>query len=368
VPSKQLILDLTDGLVTNEDEGWMHHECRKLMPSLVARLRNRSGILLLCGYTANVDRGLRRSAMALAKSTISAHPLNEPIRRFATRHSQVVSGARLSTQTQASLYAAISDWHSKKISERRATLENIAAAKASAERKLGYAPTTEALWKSIRGPNVTQKKIRSFLWKVMHGALPCGINWNDNPEYADRALCQHCQVRETEEHLLVQCPDSCQSTLWALANGLLRRRGLPQLAPATLGDILTCGLPNRKLKLTPGQERLRTIVIAETAWLIWVIRCKWVIDDESDPDLYPSIPELENRWWKMINSKLDFDILASDKKRYEAKAIDTNTVKDTWDGLLADGATLTESLKRHRNVGVLVGRGLAARRPPGRNR
>ncbi|KAF6762488.1 hypothetical protein DFP72DRAFT_801729, partial [Ephemerocybe angulata] len=366
--SKLLVLDLTDHLITNEDEGWMHHECRKLMPSLVARLRNRSGILILCDYTPNIDSALRKRAAALARSTISVHPLNEPINRFATRHSQVIAGMRLSTQTQASLYAAINDWHSKKISERRATIANVTIAKASAAAKLGFTPTSEALWASIRGPNIIQKKIRSFLWKVMHGALPCGINWNDNPAYADRALCQHCQVRETEEHLLVQCPDSCQSTLWGLANGLLRRRGLPQLLPVTMGDILTCGLSNKKIKLSPGQERLRTIVLAETAWLIWVVRCKWVIDDEANPDLYPSIAELENRWWKLMNAKLDFDILASDKKRYETKAVPVSLVLDTWDGLLADGATLTESLKRHRNVGVLVGRGLAARRPPGRNR
>ncbi|KAF5331228.1 hypothetical protein D9611_013068 [Ephemerocybe angulata] len=368
VPSKCLVEDLTVRLQSNEDGGWIGHECQRLMPSLVAALRNRSGLLILCEYTNNVSTHLKQRASALAASTTSSLPLNEPIRRFATKNSQIVQGVKLATQTQASLYSAIGDWHSRKVTERRATIENLAMAKTTAQRRLGYEPSSEELWKSIRGANVTQKKIRTFLWKVMHGALPCGVNWNDNPAYADRALCQHCQVRETAEHLLTQCPDSCQGTLWGLADALLRRRGLPSLLPVTLGDILICGLPNKRKKLTPGQERLRTIILAETAWLIWVIRCKWVIDDESDPDLYPSVPELTNRWWKLINAKLDFDLLATDKKRYEMKAIAPGLVEDTWEGLLDDGATLKKSLKYHRNVGVLVGRGSAARRPPGRNR
>ncbi|KAF6748276.1 hypothetical protein DFP72DRAFT_820700, partial [Ephemerocybe angulata] len=368
--SKQLIEDVTTRLQANEDVGWLGHECQRLMPSLVARLRNRSGLLILCEYGEHSDSGMRKRARDIAISTVASHPLNEPIRRFATKHSQVVQGSRLASQTQASLYAAIGNWHSKKVSERRETIANIALAKNTAQQKLGYEPTSEELWRSIRGPNVTQKKVRAFLWKVMHGALPCGVNWNDNPAYADRALCQHCQVRETAEHLLVQCPASCQSTIWKLADGLLRRRGLPQSESAltTLGDILTCGLPNKKKNLTPGQERLRTIVIAESAWLIWVLRCKWVIDDESDPELYPSVPEITNRWWKLINSKLDFDLLTSDAKRYDSKAIAVGLIKDTWEGLLDDGATLEKSLECHRNVGVLVGRGAAARRPPGRNR
>ncbi|KAF5342495.1 hypothetical protein D9611_001696 [Ephemerocybe angulata] len=368
VPSMKLIEDLTSRLQINEDGGWIEHECRRLMPSLVARLRSRSGLLVLCGYTDLTDASMRKKAKEAAASAVASHPLNEPVRRFATKHSQIVQGLRLASQTQASLYAAIGDWNSKKVSERRETLANIALAKNTARQKLGFEPTTEEIWMSIRGPNVTQKKIRAFLWKVVHGALPCGVNWNDNPAYADRALCQHCQVRETAEHLLVQCPRSCQSTIWDLANSLLRRRGLPPLSPATLGDILVCGLPNKKRKLTPGQERLRMIVIAESAWLIWVLRCKWVIDDEADPELYPSVPEITNRWWKMINAKLDFDLLASDAKRYGPKAIVAGLVKDTWEGLLDDGATLGKSLECHRNVGVLVGRGVAARRPPGWNR
>ncbi|KAF6747087.1 hypothetical protein DFP72DRAFT_822248, partial [Ephemerocybe angulata] len=160
----------------------------------------------------------------------------------------------------------------------------------------------------------------------------------------------HCQVRETAEHLLVQCPHSCQGTIWGLANDLLRRRGLPAITPVSLGDVLICGLLNKKKKLTPGQERLRTIVLAESAWLIWVLRCKWVIDDESDPELYPSVPEITNRWWKIINSKLDFDLLASDVKHYESKAIVASLVKVTWEGLLDGGATLEKSLECHRHL------------------
>ncbi|KAF6756458.1 hypothetical protein DFP72DRAFT_810422, partial [Ephemerocybe angulata] len=367
-PSTALIEDLTTRLGKNEDEGWLSHECRRLMPALVGLLRNRSGLLILCEYTPGLGAQLAARASALAAATISMLPLNKPVLKFPIKYSQIVQGARLATQTQASLYAAIGDWHSKAATERRSTMENLTVAKATASRTLGHEPSSEAVWKSIRNANVTQKKIRAFLWKLMHGALPCGVNWNDNPAYADRALCQHCQVRETAEHLLTECPDSCQSTLWSLADGLLRRRGIPTILPMTFGNILICGLQNQKKKLTPGQERLRTLVLAETAWLIWVVRCKWVIDDEADPTLYPSVPEITNRWWKMINSKLDMDLLTSDKKRYDTKAIAAALVKDTWEGLLEDGATLGKSLECHRNVGVLVGRGLAARRPPGRNR
>ncbi|KAF6742653.1 hypothetical protein DFP72DRAFT_830202, partial [Ephemerocybe angulata] len=71
------------------------------------------------------------------------------------------------------------------------------------------------------------------------------------------------------------------------------------------------------------------IVLSESVWLLWVVRCKWVIDNEADPALYPMPPEIMNHWWKLINSKLNFDILATDTKHYDTKAIVAGLVEDT---------------------------------------
>jgi hypothetical protein len=121
---------------------------------------------------------------------------------------------------------------------------------------------------------------------------------------------------------------------------------------------------NKKEKNSPteaeGKDRLRAIVVTEAAWVIWVLRGEWRIEDDGDPTKKPTKPDSENRSIYALNQKLTLDIMASDEKKYKKKAIDGDLSLITWSNVVNSNQTLEKSLKYHRNCGVLVSIG-----PPG---
>jgi hypothetical protein len=103
-----------------------------------------------------------------------------------------------------------------------------------------------------------------------------------------------------------------------------------------------------------GKDRLRTIIVTESAWLIWTLRCKWRIDSEGRTDEIPTTEEVRNRWQKRINIALTMDITASNEKRYKEKAIDPTLCESTWVKVVNNEVSFKNSLRHHRNDGVLV--------------
>ncbi|KAF8132768.1 hypothetical protein EV363DRAFT_1162952 [Boletus edulis] len=71
-----------------------------------------------------------------------------------------------------------------------------------------------------------------------------------------------------------------------------------------------------------GINRLKRILVSETAHLIWVIRCERVIGGKRHP---PST--IETRWTNKINARLEIDRRIAKSKRNIAY---TNKVKHTW--------------------------------------
>ncbi|KAF5340700.1 hypothetical protein D9611_007416 [Ephemerocybe angulata] len=62
------------------------------------------------------------------------------------------------------------------------------------------------------------------------------------------------------------------------------------------------------------------------------MRCKWIMQEEGKIENRITPHEAINTWIKRINSKLTFDILASNERKYKKKAIDKTLVQDTWAG------------------------------------
>src|SRR4051794_23094901 len=90
------------------------------------------------------------------------------------------------------------------------------------------------------------------------------------------------------------------------------------------GMIIGCGLPKYKTNNKPnkGKNRLHTILISESAYLIWKLRCEWKIERGEDPTKLHTKPEIHNKWLATINKRLLMDKLSTNKFRYGTKAID----------------------------------------------
>ena len=131
--------------------------------------------------------------------------------------------------------------------------------------------------------------------------------------------------------------------------------------------MLGCGLANfrnEKGKKRVGHSRLYTLVVSESAYLIWRIRCEWRIERQEDKEKLHTDAKIVSRWLAVINMRLKFDCLMSDKRRYGCKAIDPEIVRKTWDRVLQDEQGLPDNWVYE--SGVLVG--MRAERPLGRNR
>ncbi|KAF9464302.1 hypothetical protein BDZ94DRAFT_1354993 [Collybia nuda] len=85
-------------------------------------------------------------------------------------------------------------------------------------------------------------------------------------------------------------------------------------------------------KTQPGKNRLFSILVSETAHLIWKTRC--------ERGTTHTRRELENKWTQCINTCLKLDILQTNHSEYGKKAIKESVVLDTWKGILKDEGNL----------------------------
>ncbi|KAJ7309941.1 hypothetical protein DFH08DRAFT_719139, partial [Mycena albidolilacea] len=78
-----------------------------------------------------------------------------------------------------------------------------------------------------------------------------------------------------------------------------------------------------------GADRLYRILISETAYQIWKLRCIRVIKRGSDPSRYFSEAEIHNKWLACINSRLRSDIILTDQKKFGNQALNFKIVCST---------------------------------------
>ena len=101
------------------------------------------------------------------------------------------------------------------------------------------------------------------------------------PHMAKCNICPKCNTTETQDHILTSCQASGQETVWTLVKKIVRKKGINWTRPRNVGDILISCLPdNRPTALSAdseGKDRLRTLIVTESAWLIWTLRCSWRI-------------------------------------------------------------------------------------------
>ncbi|KAF5335272.1 hypothetical protein D9758_016227 [Tetrapyrgos nigripes] len=269
------------------------------------------------------------------------------------------TGAKLMKITQALAYQAIRERklrkERKKNGPRRRTVQNLEKVKAQIEETFNVAPKDERIWKSIRHKDLA-RKARNFLWMVTHDAYMAGSHWqrqNFSSELQERATCKHDGQLEDMEHILTSCESPGQTVIWELAKNLWKKKSEKEWYPPGLGAIIGAATGevtnNETGKRIPGDTRLWRILITESAYLIWALRCERVIAKDNTPF---SEEEIENRWWKMIDERFKLDARMTSKK-YEHKAMPRKLVENTWKGLLHDEENLPEDWINL--AGVLVG-------------
>ena len=97
----------------------------------------------------------------------------------------------------------------------------------------------------------------------------------------------------------------------------------------------------------------RSILMSETVYFIWKLRCERVIEHQNDPARYASQKEIRNRWLTAINNRLRIDIQMT-RISLSKRAIKSKTLKSTWTKIVADEDSLPKNWLKAEEV--LVGR------------
>jgi ribonuclease HI len=98
----------------------------------------------------------------------------------------------------------------------------------------------------------------------------------------------------------------------------------------SLGTLLGCSFGvfiDQKNKPNISTARLYKILISESAHLIRKLRCECVIGHNGEP---PTVKEVQNRWLKIMNERLEIDINLMNRLKYGNKySIDLSVVEST---------------------------------------
>ncbi|KAG1825470.1 uncharacterized protein BJ212DRAFT_1259616 [Suillus subaureus] len=148
-----------------------------------------------------------------------------------------------------------------------------------------------------------------FIYKTLNNTYKIGEFWLQIPTFEQRARCSTCEEpSESMEHILIHCNNLEQKKIWSLTRKIWPRKYGPWPEPS-IGLILGCGalsLPQQpqnqddenqnSTKKSKGISRLLRILLSESAYLIWTIRCKRAITGQTH-----TTGNITRRWINTIN-------------------------------------------------------------------
>ncbi|KZP21144.1 ribonuclease H-like protein [Athelia psychrophila] len=269
-----------------------------------------------------------------------------------------LTGAQLSKMTQATAYAGIRE-QKKDLAPKIGAAIRLDMTRHAAKELTGKQPLDKRIWKSLQHDDF-QRTIRIFFWKTMHRAEKVGEFWEKIENREENAYCRvpNCEKAvESMDHILTECKAPEGKIIWELAEKLWKKKipHWPKIYCA--GAVMACALADFRTpegdKLT-GANRLYRIIVSESAWLIWKLRCRRLFDPDAAKDMITE-REVHNRWVKVINLRLDLDRAMTNPK-YERKAIPRTKVLQTWRGTIDDGNNLPPDWTRSKDVCISIKR------------
>ncbi|KAI0338441.1 ribonuclease H-like protein [Trametopsis cervina] len=277
-----------------EARGWIKVANKDLFKAILSWCRARSAPTFFRWVKGHAKSIGNHHADRLAADGAQKEPAGDGDLRTIAKF--LPQGAQIATISQSTIYAGIMERKSKDI--RRATQDSLAQVKTAIKTTSGLTPTDTQIWKSIRS-TTTGRRMRVFLWKLLHQGFHCGDWWKHIAGYEGRAVCSFCGSTDSLQHIISECNIPGQAQIWDFARQTLRRKG-HEIPPISLGLIAGANLfsiHTGQQKPLVGATRLARIVLTESAYLIWKVRCERVIERDNDPREYPSQAYLTNRTW-----------------------------------------------------------------------
>ncbi|EJD35943.1 hypothetical protein AURDEDRAFT_38017, partial [Auricularia subglabra TFB-10046 SS5] len=346
-PSQQVVTALTTRLAYHERSGWLNLpvEARALRATTAA-LRCRAGETTFTFVTKKEIREWEDLKETKDRAQVAAELGNV----YAVEWDRYVAfdrpGLTITGIKQRLAYQAIRNSHNMKAGPRRRTEEMLDRIKQDIREKYGFAPDSRQIWRGIHNKDIS-KNVQVFLWRAIHSAHKIGKYFAKMPQpwkgyatvtirgdqwaCAATATCEKCGVTESMEHILTECTESRQEQIWSYVENFMGHR-MVDFSPS-LGTILGCA--NVPCAAWGGgrdgaRERSYRIVVSESAYLIWKIRCEKKIGHAEDPDWRISDAEVRKRWDKMMSTRYHLDHKLTNKRRYGCRALDKHEVWATW--------------------------------------
>ncbi len=264
-----------------------------------------------------------------------------------------VSGCKLSATTQKIAYRAIRVRKERKLKPRKRTDANIRKTLQGIKSAFGVSLSAAQVWKSLRSKHIL-RECRQFLWMTLHDGYMVGDKWlRDKMSEAMRARapCERCGVTESMEHILFDCEAVGQETIWELAEETWRSTGLAWHRPnlGTAAGAACAVFESEAGSRKPMAEALWTILLTESLYLIWKLRCERVIQNEKREF---TIPEVTRRWYATMDRRLELD-RRSCAKHLGRCALTAHAVACIWEPILQARGELPRNWVT--DSGVLVG-------------
>jgi ribonuclease HI len=312
--SRYAINGLTKHLGNWEDQGWNNISNAEWFKAAAYQLRRRAAptnFKWTKGH--NGDIGNERADALARQGALKEQPdyidLTVP-------DNFSLPGSKLITLTQRIAYAAIKSQNPKPYA--RQTLINLDITRYAIQELTGHLETDATIWNNIRHPDL-RRQVQNFLFKAMSGALRTGDFWSKIPTYEHRANCTHCPNElETLDHILTECAHPATRLIWNLVKQKWPddEHNWPKIHQ---GHILGCGSiqpnPDNDNEVTTGKKcgiaRLKRILLSESAYLIWTLRCERTIEGTTYPRR-----TITAKWLNQMTTRLNINRrLALSKKK-----------------------------------------------------
>ncbi|KAJ6506247.1 hypothetical protein C8R47DRAFT_967331 [Mycena vitilis] len=180
-----------------------------------------------------------------------------------------------------------------------------------------------------------------FLWKCMHNIFRVGPFWNHMENLEIFGQCPHCRVDESLEHIMLECDAPRSRQVWRLCSLLwgYKYGHWPRLNWGVLLGSNLVKFRSAKGKLIPHKQRLFTILVSTSMYLIWTLRNERRFDNH---DELHSNTEIHNRWVSAMDAVLKRDRLLTSNIHFGRLAFNRQMVLNTWSGALWDEDSLPD--------------------------